>query len=360
MDNNRPIAAGRGSNLRPPSRFESTQRVLALDVVDLDAEDIDALRHPATEFLPDRTRSVVTENDSPDVGFRFSLNPYRGCEHGCSYCYARPTHEYLGFDAGLGFETKIVVKHDAARLFRAFLARDSWVPEPIALSGVTDPYQPCEREFRLSRGCLEVAAQAHQPMSLITKSALVLRDLDLLAPMAAAGLVHVNISVTTLNPALGRVMEPRASSPSARLRAVRELTESGVPVRVLVAPVVPGLTDSEIPAILSAAKEAGAKAAGYVLLRLPLAVAPVFLEWLGRHFPDRKDRVEGRIRAMRAGRLNDAEFGRRMSGTGEMADQIGKVFEVFVRRLGLDGGLPPYNCSQFHPPPDAAGQGRLF
>jgi DNA repair photolyase len=360
MDKDWPIASGRGANIRPLSRFESTQRVLALDVIDLDADDIETLRHPATEFLADRSRSVVTENDSPDVGFRFSLNPYRGCEHGCSYCYARPTHEYLGYDAGLGFETKIVVKHDAPRLFRAFLARDSWAPEPIALSGVTDPYQPCEREFRLTRRCLEVAAAAHQPMSIITKNALVLRDLDLLAPMAADGLVHVNISITSLDTALGRAMEPRASAPSARLRAVKELSSAGVPVRVLVAPVVPGLTDSEVPAILAAAKEAGAKAAGYVLLRLPLAVAPVFMEWLERTFPDRKGRIEGRIRQMRGGRLNDAEFGRRMSGTGELAEQIGKVFEVFAQRLGLNGGLPLYNCSRFHPPPDAAGQGRLF
>lgn len=360
VDKDRPIAAGRGSNLRPPSRFENTQRVLALDVIDLDAEDIETLRHPATEFVPDRTKTVVTENDSPDVGFRYSLNPYRGCEHGCSYCYARPTHEYLGFDAGLGFETKIVVKHDAPRLFRAFLSRDSWLPEPIALSGVTDPYQPCEREFRLTRRCLEVAAAAYQPMSIITKSALVRRDLDLLTPMAAAGLVHVNISITSLNPALARAMEPRAASPSARLRVVRELSAAGVPVRVLVAPVVPGLTDSEIPGILAAAQEAGAGAAGYTLLRLPLAVAPVFMEWLERTFPDRKDRIEGRIRHMRGGRLNDSEFGQRMSGTGELAEQIGKIFEVFSRRLGLNGGLPPYNCTRFHPPPDAMGQGRLF
>ena len=360
MDNEVPIAAGRGSNLRPLSRFESTQKVLALDVVDLDAEDVEILRHPATEFVPDRSRSVVTENDSPDVGFRFSLNPYRGCEHGCSYCYARPTHEYLGYDAGLGFETKIVVKHDAPRLFRAFLARDSWRPEPIALSGVTDPYQPCEREFQLSRRCLEVAAEANQPMTLITKNALVLRDLDLLAPMAARGLVHVNVSITTLNPALGRVMEPRASAPAARLRAVRELAAAGVPVRVLMAPIIPGLTESEIPAILAAAKEAGAGAAGYILLRLPLAVGPVFLEWLGRNFPDRVARVEGRIRESRQGKLNDSEFGRRMHGTGEMAEQINQVFHVFAHRHGLDGPLPPYNCSIFRPPPDARGQGRLF
>ena len=359
MGNESPKSVGRGSNLRPPTRFDNTTRVLALDVIELDTEDLDALRHPATEFVPDRSKSVISENDSPDVGFRYSLNPYRGCEHGCSYCYARPTHEYLGYDAGLGFETKIVVKHDAPRLFRLFLARDSWVPEPIVLSGVTDPYQPCEREFRLTRRCLEVAAGANQPVSLITKSALVLRDLDVLGPMAAAGLVHVDISVTTLDPALARTMEPRASSPAARLRAIRELSAAGVPVRVLVAPVILGLTDAEVPSILAAAKEA-ARTAGHILLRLPLAVAPVFLEWMGRAFPDKKARVEGRVRSSRGGKLNNSEFGQRMSGTGEFADQIGQVFRLFARRNGLDGRLAPFDCSRFVPPSDASGQGRLF
>jgi DNA repair photolyase len=354
MGNERSNHARRGSTLRPPNRFHKTARV-ALDLVELDDGP-----GPAAEFVADRSKSVVTENDSPDVGFRFSLNPYRGCQHGCSYCYARPTHEYLGYDAGLGFETTIVVKHDAPRLFREFLARDSWVPEPIVLSGVTDPYQPCERRFRLTRRCLEIAAGANQPVSLITKGALVLRDLDLLAPMAAAGLVHANVSVTTLDPALARAMEPRAAPPAARLRAVRELSAAGVPVRVLVAPVVPGLTDSEIPAILAAARDAGARAAGYILLRLPLAVAPVFLDWLGRTFPDKKARVEARVRGVREGRLNDPAFGRRMCGTGEYAGQIRTMFRVFARRFGLDGDLPPYDCSRFVPPPDARGQGRLF
>ena len=299
MDNHTPIATGRGSNIRPVSRYDSTTRVLALDVVDLDADEVEALRHPATQFIPDQSRSVVTTNDSPDVGFSYSLNPYRGCEHGCSYCYARPTHEYLGYDAGLGFETNIVVKHEAPKLFREFLARDSWTPEPIAISGVTDPYQPCEREFRLTRRCLEVAAAAGQPISIITKSAQIIRDLDILAPMAAAGLVHANISVTSLDASLARAMEPRASSPAARLRAIRELTAAGVPVRVLMAPVIPGLNESEMPAILAAAKEAGARSAGYILLRLPLAVAPVFMDWLERTFPDKKARVESRIRDSR-------------------------------------------------------------
>jgi DNA repair photolyase len=360
MDSHSPSAVGRGATVRPQSRVETTTKVLALDMVDLDADDIETLRHPATRFIPDRSRSVISENDSPDVGFRYSLNPYRGCEHGCSYCYARPTHEYLGFDAGLGFETNIVVKHDAARLFRDFLARDKWVPEPIAISGVTDPYQPCERDFRIMRKCLEVAAAANQPIGIITKNAQIIRDVDILGRMASLGLVHANISVTTLDQAVARAMEPRASAPSARLRAIRSLASVGVPVRVLVAPVVPGLTDHELPAILAAAKEAGAQSAGYILLRLPLAVAPVFMDWLGRTFPDKSARVEARIRDSRAGRLNDPRFRLRMSGTGEFAEQIGSVFNVFARRLGLDGGLPPYDCTRFVPPPDAAGQGRLF
>lgn len=225
---------------------------------------------------------------------------------------------------------------------------------------MTDPYQPCERRFRLTRGCLEVAAAANQPVGVVTKNALVLRDLDLLGPMAAGGLVHVNVSVTTLDATLARSMEPRTSSPAARLRAVRELSAAGVPVRVLVAPVIPGLTDAEIPAILAAAKEAGAGAAGYTMLRLPQAVAPVFLEWLGRTHPGKMERVEGRIRDTRGGRLNDAAFGRRMVGAGAMADQIRTLFRLFAKRTGLDGDLPPYDGSRFRPPPDRSGQGRLF
>jgi DNA repair photolyase len=359
MENIRTHAAGRGSCIRPLSRFDTIERI-NLELIDPDEDYLSAHSNPDTVFIPDRTKSIVSENDSPDVGFRFSLNPYRGCEHGCAYCYARPTHEYLGYDAGLGFETKIIIKHDAPKLFRNFLARDSWVPQPIGLSGVTDPYQPCERQFQLTRKCIEVAAAAYQPIRLVTKSALIVRDLDLLGPMAADNLLHANISITTLDPLLARAMEPRASTPAARLRAVRELSAAGVPVRVLVAPVVPGLNDMEIPGILAAAKEAGAQAASYILLRLPLSVAPVFLEWLERAWPEGKVRVERLVRETRGGRLNDSEFGRRMCGTGEYANSIARLFEVFARRHGLDRGLPPYDCSRFQPPPDANGQGRLF
>ena len=357
MENIRPSFPGRGAGVRPLNRFTGRSTVVPLEVID-DADD--GPRNPATTFLNDHAKSVVSENHSPDVGFRYSLNPYRGCEHGCSYCYARPTHEFLGYDAGLDFETRILVKHDAARLFRAFLSRDSWVPEPVALSGVTDPYQPCERAFGVTRQCLEVAWSAKQPISIVTKNALVVRDLNLLAPMAAEGLVHVTMSVTTLDPALGRAMEPRASAPAARLRAIRTLADAGVPVRVNVAPVVPGLTCHELPAILGAAKEHGATAARYLLLRLPLTVEPVFLDWLGRAVPERREKVLSRIRAVRNGRLSDGTFCRRMTGSGETADQIATIFRVFTKRLDLTERLPPYDCTQFRPPADGRGQGRLF
>jgi DNA repair photolyase len=351
----RPAPKGRGSNLTPPNRF-----TLITVEPEPDLAEEDQRPDPRTRFLTERAGSIVTENDSPDIPFRYSINPYRGCEHGCSYCYARPTHEYLGLDAGLGFETGIIVKENAPDLFRDFLNRDAWVPEPIALSGVTDCYQPCERRFRLTRGCLEVAAEARQPMTIITKNALVLRDLDLLREMAAEGVVRVWVSLTTLDADLARSMEPRTSTPAARLRAIRELAAAGVPVGALVAPVIPGLNDSEIPALLEGAKEAGAGAAGWQLLRLPLAVAPVFREWLAREQPTRAERVEGRVRDTRGGRLNDAEFGRRMCGSGEVAQQIARLFRVFARRHGLDGHLPPLDCSRFRPPRPRSGQLRLF
>jgi DNA repair photolyase len=346
--------------LRPPTRFGGPLYVLDPDHLEPDADYLDALHNPATQYFPDRSRSVVTENDSPDVGFRFSLNPYRGCLHGCAYCYARPTHEFLGFNAGLDFETKIAIKEAAPDLFREFLARDSWNPEPIALSGVTDPYQPVERQYRLTRRCLEVAATVNQPISLITKNALVARDLDILSCMGPAGLIHANISITTLDAELARSIEPRTSTPAARLRAVQALVGAGVPVRVLIAPVIPGLNDAEIPAILAAAKAAGAQAAAFTMLRLPLTVAPVFLEWLERTRPAQKRRIEGRIREVRDGKLNDAAFGRRMCGSGEVAEQIRSLFKLFAKRHGLDGDLPPYDCSRFRPLRDGAGQGRLF
>jgi DNA repair photolyase len=511
---------GRGSHIEPPNRFTKLWREIDLDA--LDEEQRDALAHRPTQYILERSGSIVSENDSPDIPFRYSINPYRGCLHGCSYClsgdtlilmadgttrrladlqvgdeifgtilrnryrrftrttvlahwrtiraayrirladgtelvasadhrfltergwkhvapatigqrpfltvnncllgigpfapgptrspdyirgyltgmirgadtrivsiaplgfelpmydittgtgdfiangvvshncYARPTHEYFGFNAGLDFETKIVVKENAPDLFRDFLNHPGWQPERITLSGVTDCYQPAERRFRLTRGCLEVAAEARQPMSIITKNALVVRDLDLLVELAGRRLVHVALSVTTLDAELARKMEPRTSTPAARLRAITALAGAGVPVYVLVAPIIAGLNDSEIPAILEAAKAAGAHSAGYQLLRLPLTVAPIFHEWLQREQPDSLQRIEGRIRSTRDGKLNESAFGLRMRGTGAIADQIRNLFRLFARRHGLDGRMPEYDCSQFRPPRSSSGQKWLF
>jgi DNA repair photolyase len=358
--NKRPDVRGRGSSLAPANRFLAREQVLDLEQVENDPEFLASLENVGTEYLPDDSQSVVTENQSPDIGFRFSINPYRGCSHGCSYCYARPSHEYLGLNAGIDFETKILVKHDAARLLREFLCRPSWDPELIVLSGVTDPYQPAERRFQLTRACLEVAAEARQPVGVITKNALVVRDLDLLGPMAAAGLVHVNISVTTLNQTLARVMEPRTSAPAARLRAISALSAAGVPVRVMVAPIIPGLNDTEIPTILAAAREAGASAANYTIVRLPLAVKPVFLDWLERTQAGKQAKIESLIRSVRGGKLNESQFGQRMRGKGEIGQQIDQMFKVFTHRYELDGELPPYDFSHFEPPRVETGQLRLF
>ncbi len=350
---------GRSAAGDPPNRFLAVHREADPDA-ELDPEDDPSQQRVPTQFLPDRSESIVTENDSPDVPFRYSVNPYRGCEHGCSYCYARPSHEYLGLGAGLDFESKIFVKERAPALFARWLAQDGWLPEMICFSGITDCYQPAERKFALTRGCLQVAAEAGQPIGIITKNRLVTRDLDLLAPMAERSLVHVSISVTTLDEQLARRMEPRTSRPTARLEAIRELSRAGVPTRVMVAPVIPGLNDSEIPQILKAAREAGAGAAGHVLLRLSGAVRPVFLEWLARSEPTRATRVEGAIRQTRGGKLNDTQFGRRMRGTGTRAEQIDQTFATFAKRYGLDGALAPFDFSQFRPPHLPGGQLRLF
>ncbi len=349
-----------GSKLDPPNRFERTHAVPDLEHLEWDTEYLAERENRRIEYIPDDSQTIVTENNSPDINYRYSVNPYRGCIHACAYCYARPYHEFLGFNAGLDFETKILVKHNAPRLFREFLARDAWQPEMVVFSGVTDCYQPAERQFRLTRGCLEVAAEARQPIGIVTKNALVVRDLDLLAPMARDGLVAVNISVTTLDDKLARAMEPRTSIPQARLRAIRELSAAGVPTQVMVAPVIPGLNDSEIPQILAAAAEAGAYSASYVLLRLPLTVEPVFREWLERTQPLKQQRVEGLIRQTRGGKLNQAEFGKRMRGEGPIAQQINSIFKVFANKHGLDRRLPKLRCDLFRPPRPTSGQLRLF
>lgn len=356
----KPGLKGRGAHVNPPNRFLPTRVEPDLEHWEHDEDALAELGRAETQYLPDRSQSIVAENDSPDVPFRYSINPYRGCQHGCSYCYARPTHEYLGLNAGLDFETKILVKHDAAGLLRQFLARPAWEAETIVMSGATDCYQPAEREFRLTRQCLEVALEARQPIGIATKNALVTRDLDLLGEMASLEIVRVLLSITTLDGELARAMEPRTSTPQAKLRAIRALADAGVPVGVMIAPVIPGLTDHEIPAILAAAAEAGARAACHTHLRLPATVQPVFLDWLERARPLSRDRIVSLIRSMREGKLNSPEFGQRMHGKGEMADQITAMFHVFARKHGLDEDLPPLRRDRFRAPRLAGNQLRLF
>ena len=323
------IAAHRGAAENPPNRFEKVH--LERDE-DWNPEE-DPL--PRTQFLKDNSKTIIAYNDSPDIGFEASINPYRGCEHGCIYCYARPFHEYLGFSSGIDFETKIMVKENAPQLLRDELSSPKWKPQVIAISGVTDCYQPIERKLKLTRGCLEVLAEFRNPVGIITKNFLVTRDIDLLAELARHNAAQVHISLTTLDTELRTVMEPRTSPPAARLEAIRRLSEAGVRVGVLMAPIIPGLTDHEIPAVLDAAANAGAKSAGHVTLRLPHAVAPLFEKWLETHFPDRKEKVLHRLRAMRGGKLYDSKFGERMRGGGIFAEQIDQLFDVARRKVGI-------------------------
>ena len=333
--------AHRGAAENPPNRFEK----IALEPdADWNPEE-DVL--PRTQFFKDHSQTIIARNDSPDVGFEASLNPYRGCEHGCIYCYARPTHEYLGFSAGLDFESKIMVKEDAPELLRQELSSPKWQPQVIFMSGVTDCYQPVERRLKLTRRCLEVLAEFRNPVFIITKNQLVTRDLDILGELARHQAACVWLSITTLDGDLRTIMEPRTSPPAARLAAVRELAAAGIPVGVNVAPLIPGLTDHEVPAILKAAAEAGAQAAGYAIVRLPYAVGPLFEQWLARHFPDRKEKVLNRLRAMRGGKLNDSEWGKRMSGEGIFAEQIGQMFEVARRKAGIGSEGPNLSAAAF-------------
>jgi DNA repair photolyase len=358
MDALKSTAKRRGADDNPPNRFESVHCQPDFEHLEHQPPS-DEPRVVPTQFLSDSTRTLITSNDSPDVVFKWSINAYRGCEHGCAYCYARPSHEVFGMGAGLDFETKILVKHDAPKLLRDELCRPKLTGELIAMSGVTDCYQPAERRFRLTRGLLEVMLEARQPVSIITKNALVVRDIDILSELAKMRLVHLNISLTTLDAALARTMEPRTSLPEARLRAVRELTAAGVPVRVLTAPIVPGLNDVEIPSLLKAAAEAGALDASYVMLRLPLAVLPIFEAWLESHYPLKKDHVLELIRSSRGRKKSDSQFGRRMVGQGPYAEQISATFRVFKHKYGLKG-TPPFDHTLFRPPVAGSGQLSLF
>jgi len=323
----------RGSADNPPNRFEAQWIQLDEPLRDDDGNLIE----PRTMFLRDDTQAILTYNDSPDIMFKVGCSPYRGCEHGCAYCYARPTHEYLGFSAGLDFETRIMVKERAPALLREALSKRSWHPQPVAMSGITDVYQPIERRLGLTRRCLEVFVEFRCPVGIVTKNHLVTRDIDLLRELARFNAVNVSISITTLDAELSKVLEPRASRPSRRLEAVRELSEAGVHVTVLTAPIIPGLNDHEIPALLKAAARAGARGAGYTIVRLPLGVAPLFELWLERHRPGEKEKVLGRIREMRGGKLYKADFGSRMRGEGPLADQIKALFEVSKRKAGFAG-----------------------
>lgn len=334
---------GRGAATNPANRFET----LAYEVWDEEGSEDPARQ---TVLLRDETRTIINYNDSPDVGFSASINPYRGCEHGCIYCFARPNHEYLGFSAGLDFETKILVKENAPALLRRELLSPKWVPQVIAISGVTDAYQPIERRLQLTRRCLEVLVEFQNPAVIITKNELVVRDMDLLGKLARINGVLVFVSVTSLDGELARELEPRASQPARRLAAIEALSAAGIPTGALVAPVIPGLTDHEMPGIIAAVAKAGAVAAGYVPLRLPYGVAPLFEEWLTLHRPLQKEKILNRIRDIRGGRLNDPNFGSRLQGSGAYADHLSDLFEVSCRKAGLNSSRPVLSSSAFRRP----------
>ena len=350
---------GRGVSWSPANRFEK----LHVDVNDVDAVDVDPGDHPpsqsygvpgerprrATQYFRDGSKTIISRNNSPDVGFETSVNPYRGCEHGCIYCYARPTHEYLGFSAGLDFESKIMVKMDAPELLKVELESPRWKPQVLVMSGVTDPYQPIERKLRITRGCLDVLARFRNPVAIITKNRLVSRDIDFLRELATYNAAAVNISVTSLDAKLQRVLEPRTSPPSARIETIQQLRSAGIPTGVMVAPIIPGLTDHEVPKILKACAKAGAQFAGYTIIRLPWAVAPLFEHWLEEQFPDRKEKILGRIRDLRRnGRLNNSQWRTRMTGEGIFAEQIASLFKIGCRRAGI-GERPKLSTAAFRP-----------
>lgn len=335
---------GRGIASNPKGRFERIE-------VELDPE-VDPAEQPApaTVFLRDAAKSVIARNTSPDVPFDASINPYRGCEHGCSYCYARPFHEYLGFSAGVDFESRIMVKEEAPELLRKELSSPRWKPQLLGLSGVTDAYQPVERKLRITRGCLEVLAEFRNPVVVVTKNYLVRRDADLLGTLAEHRAAAVSLSITSLDPELARRLEPRASHPRRRLAAIEALTAEGVPTGVLVAPVIPGLNEHEIPSILEAAAQAGATHAGFIVLRLPGGVGSLFEEWLEVHAPERKKRVLARLRDVRAGDLHDSRFGHRMRGQGPYAEQIRDLFELSRRKVGIEKRITRLSTAAFRRP----------
>lgn len=329
MGNLHQTIRGRGSAENPANRFEKIHHVP-------DEEEISQGISPKTEYYKDSSRSIIAYNDSPDVGFNAGINPYRGCEHGCVYCYARPSHEYFGLSLGLDFETKIFVKKDAPSLLRKELSSPNWRPQTIALSGNTDPYQPAERYFQLSRECLRVLADFRNPVGIVTKNYLVTRDIDILQSLSEFDAALVAVSLTTLDPDLARAMEPRTSQPEYRLKAIQRLSDKGIPTMVLIAPVIPGLTDHEIPNIIQRAVSVGATQAGYIMLRLPYGVKDLFQNWLEARYPNKKNKVLNRIYSIRGGKLNSNEFHERMKGNGVFAEQIRKIFELACRKAGIE------------------------
>lgn len=334
---------GRSAGINPSGRFEPVSR----HVFDDGWNSLEELPPFKTEVQVEKPRTIITRNESPDISFDRSINPYRGCEHGCVYCFARPTHSFMGLSPGLDFESKLFAKPDAARLLDKELSKDGYQPRTIAIGTNTDPYQPIEKQYRIMREILEVLEARGHPVGIVTKSALVTRDIDILSRMAERGLAKVALSVTTLDRMLARTMEPRASTPSKRLEAIRQLADAGIPASVMVAPIIPGLTDQEMERILDSAHHAGAREAGYVVLRLPLEVSPIFKDWLLRHYPDRYRHVMSLIRSMREGKDYDSEWGKRMKGAGPYAWQIGRRFEITAKRLGLNAERRTLRTDQF-------------
>ncbi|MBD3679286.1 MAG: PA0069 family radical SAM protein [Rhodobacteraceae bacterium] len=347
---------GRAAASNPDCRFDSTTRAAVHDGWDI-PEELPPLR---TEVRVERPRKIITRNSSPDIAFDRSINPYRGCEHGCIYCFARPSHAYLGMSPGLDFETKLIARPGAAEALARELSATSYVPKVIAIGTNTDPYQPVERDQKVMRRILEVLQEFNHPVAVVTKGTLIERDLDILGEMGRAGLARVGISVTTLDADLSRRMEPRAPAPQRRLATIRKLTEAGVPVRLMVSPVVPALTDHELEAILQAGAEAGAVAASWIMLRLPLEVAPLFRDWLAEHYPDCAARVMGRVRELQGGKDYDPAWSRRMTGKGPFSDLVSARFRVACDRLGLARELDPLRIDLFHVPPRPGDQLSLF
>jgi DNA repair photolyase len=343
---------GRGSAQNPKNRFLRTNLEYEIDA------ETGQLKKPKTQLLKDHTADIISRNSSPDIPFDVGLNPYRGCEHGCVYCYARPTHEFLGMSAGLDFESKIVVKYDAPELLKKTLSNQNWKPQTLVMSGVTDPYQPIERDLEITRRCIEILAECSHPLAIITKNHLVTRDIDHLKKLANIGAVRVTISLTSLRPEITNVMEPRTSRPARRLKAIEELTKAGIPLNVNIAPIIPGLTDDEIVPMMEAASDAGATSMAYTIVRLPYGVKDIFSKWLEDHFPDRKDKVLNRIMSLKDGQLNRTEFGERFQSVGPYANQIKQLIHIHKKRVGLDKQVPKLNSKEFKRP--ANGQLNLF